>query len=155
MLISYLADFPDAASALIPGLLDHWRFIAPEDTVASRAERFQGHQNRDLPPIAWVAHDGDGVLGTASLRIHDLPGREDLTPWLGGVFVLPEFRRRGIASALCRAVEDKARVLGFQQIFLFTLDQQSLYQALGWHHHQPALWRGHQADIMLKQLNPP
>lgn len=152
MRISYLADFPEAASALIPGLLDHWRFIAPDDTVAGRAERFKAHQNRDMPPIAWVAHDGDEVWGTASLRIHDLHGREDLTPWLGGVFVLPRFRRRGIASALCRVVEDKARVLGFQQLFLFTLDQQALYQSLGWRHHQPASWAGHAGDIMLKRL---
>jgi GNAT superfamily N-acetyltransferase len=152
MRISYLADFPDASTALIPGLLDHWRYILPEQTAESRAARFEAHMNRDVLPIAWVAHIEDRVAGTAALRIHDLEGREDLTPWLGGVYVLPEFRRRGIASALCRAVEEKARRLGFQQLFLFTLDQQALYQSLGWRPHQPAVWRGHQSKIMQKQL---
>ncbi len=152
MQISYLADIPDASAALIPGLLDHWRYIAPEETVESRQARFKAHLNRDELPIAWVAHSGDRVFGTAAIRIHDLPGREDLTPWLGGVFVLPAFRRRGIASALCRAVEEKARDLGFQRLFLFTLDQQSLYKSLGWGPYQAANWRGHTADILLKQL---
>jgi N-acetylglutamate synthase-like GNAT family acetyltransferase len=154
MQISYLVEVPDAAGALIPGLIEHWRYIAPEDTVESRESRFKAHMNRDVLPIAWVAHSENRVLGTAALRIHDLPGREDLTPWLGGVFVLPEFRRRGIASTLCKVVEGKALALGFPHVFLFTIDQQSLYTSLGWRTYQPANWRGHTAEIMLKQLPP-
>ena len=58
--------------------------------------------NRDQLPIAWVAHANGQLLGTAALRVHDLEGREDLTPWLGGVFVASHFRRRGISAALSR-----------------------------------------------------
>lgn len=52
--------------------------------------------NRDALPIAWIAHANGQLLGTAALRVHDLEGREDLTPWLGGVFVGTHFRRQGI-----------------------------------------------------------
>lgn len=38
MQISYLADSPDAATALIPGLLEHWRHITPEQTADEVAE---------------------------------------------------------------------------------------------------------------------
>ena len=153
--ISHLADRPELAEGLIPGLLAHWRHVAPEQTWQSRAEKFRAHLNRDVLPIAWVAHAGGDVLGTAALRTHDLDGREDLAPWLGGVYVLPGFRRRGIASALCRTVEDKARALGFARLYLFTPDQQALYARLGWRPFERVVWRGLPSDIMIKELAEP
>jgi GNAT superfamily N-acetyltransferase len=152
MKISYLSDVPDLASQLIPGLLDHWRAVAPEDTAEARAQRFRAHMNRDVLPIAWLAHDGGQALGTASLRATDLPGRVELTPWLGGVYVAPPFRGRGIASALCRAVEERAATLGYERMYLFTLDQQRLYERLGWLRLERAEWRGRTADVMTKAL---
>jgi GNAT superfamily N-acetyltransferase len=76
--------------------------------------------------------------------------KQALTPWLGGVFVLPEHRRRGVASALCRAAEEKAWSLGFKALYLFTPDQQSLYARLGWKKAERAVWRGLESDIMIK-----
>ena len=101
---------------------------------------------------AWVAHEGGQALGTAALRATDLPGREDLTPWLGGVYVARQFRGRGVAAALCRTVESRAAALGFQKLYLFTLDQQRLYEHLGWRAFEPATWQGRAADVMVKDL---
>src|SRR6187402_23086 len=123
MRISYLKDRPELAAQLIPGLLEHWRSRFPGDTAEARAARFREHLSTDTLPIAWVAHDGDVALGTAALRATDLHGREDLGPWLGGVYTERAFRRRGIASLLCRVVEAKAAELGVSKLYLFTLDQ--------------------------------
>jgi N-acetylglutamate synthase-like GNAT family acetyltransferase len=150
--ISYLADEPDLAEGLIPGLLEHWRAIVPGQTWAGRAKKFRAHQNRDTLPIAWVAHEGKTAAGTAALRPADLEGRDELTPWLGGVYVHPDFRGRGIASSLCEVVAVKARALGFRQFFLFTLDQQTLYARLGWRTVEKAFWNGNAADIMRRAL---
>jgi GNAT superfamily N-acetyltransferase len=49
---------------------------------------------------------------------------EDLTPWLGGVFVGSHFRRRGIGAALCATVKDEARSRKIETLYLFTLDKQ-------------------------------
>src|SRR6185295_145371 len=67
MRISYLADRPELAAQLIPGLLEHWSYVFPDQTAAERAAKFNAHLNRDKLPIAWVAHDGDLALGTATL----------------------------------------------------------------------------------------
>ena len=99
MLISYLADHPEFVRVLAPAIVEHWRLVIPEETVESRIAKLQRHMNRDALPIGWVAHADGQVLGTAALRVHDLEDRHDLTPWLGGVFVLPEYRRQGVASA--------------------------------------------------------
>lgn len=155
MELSYLVDRPELAAGLIPELLDHWREIAPEETAETRAARFRRHLSRDVLPIAWVAHHGAQVMGTASLRAFDLPGHEHLSPWLGGVFVLSRYRRAGVGSALCKVVEEKARVLGFPRFYLFTSDQQRLYGRLGWVHQERVQWRGVDCDLMVKELTVP
>lgn len=154
MEISYLADHPEFIETLAPWLVAHWRPIVAQETLESRITKFQTHLNRDVLPIAWVAHTGSQVFGTAALRVHDLPGREDLTPWLGGVYVAPQFRGRGIGAALCAAVEKKATTL-FETplLYLFTLDKQAWYRGLGWRMFDPCSWGGHNGDIMVKALH--
>jgi predicted N-acetyltransferase YhbS len=150
MTISYLADHPGVVSVLAPEIAAHWQPYLPDETVEKRIAKLRAHLNKETIPIAWIAHNEGEVLGTAALRVHDLEGREDLTPWLGGVFVRRQFRGQGIASALCRAAEEKAWALGFERLFLFTLDHQSLYSRLGWSNLEPARWRGHDSEIMVK-----
>jgi predicted N-acetyltransferase YhbS len=150
MRIGYLAERPELAVQLIPALLEHWSYIFPNQTAADREAKFKAHLSFDELPIAWVAHEGDSALGTAALRKFDLEGREDLSPWLGGVFVLPSHRGRGIGSALCRAVEGKAHDQGVRQLYLFTHGQEALYQRLGWSRLEQLVWHGHQCSIMSK-----
>ena len=150
MRISYLADRPELAAQLIPGLLEHWSYVFREQTAADRAAKFNAHLNREDLPIAWVAHEGDLALGTAALRKTDLEGREDLGPWLGGVFVAPSHRGRGIASDLCRVVESKAHAQGVSRLYLFTHGQERLYERLGWSTIERTEWHGYECSIMSK-----
>ena len=53
--IDYLVDCPEAIGALVPGLIEHWRNILPDQTAESRTAKFQAHMNRHTLPIAWVA----------------------------------------------------------------------------------------------------
>src|SRR5437016_13678318 len=89
---------------------------------------------------------------TPALRVHDLEGREDLSPWFGGVFVGSHFRRQGIGSALCATVEDGARSREIQTLYLFTLDKQAWYSRLGWTVLGPCVWQQRPGEIMRKQL---
>ncbi|MGH8583542.1 MAG: hypothetical protein ACREWG_12315, partial [Gammaproteobacteria bacterium] len=56
MHISYLADHPEFIMTLVRWSLEQWRFVLPEDTAATRTAKFQSHLNRDVLPVAWVAH---------------------------------------------------------------------------------------------------
>jgi GNAT superfamily N-acetyltransferase len=153
MQVSYLSDHPEFILALASALLEHYRDVLPDDTLETRAGKLRTHMNRDSLPIAWVAHLEVGVAGTAALRAHDLEGREDLTPWLGGVYVLPEHRRQGVGTTLCVTVERKAASLGVHVLYLFTLDRQAWYANMGWRLFAPCSWRGQPGDIMRKQLD--
>jgi N-acetylglutamate synthase-like GNAT family acetyltransferase len=129
--ISYLIEHPEYIPQLAHWLFEQWDSILGEKTPENRIKKLQEHMNRDKLPIAWVAHASGQLLGSAALRVHDLEGREDLTPWLGGVFVGSHFRRQGIGVALCATVEDEARSRGIQTLYLFTLDKQAWYSRLG------------------------
>jgi N-acetylglutamate synthase-like GNAT family acetyltransferase len=150
--ISYLIDHPEHIPQLSQWMFEEWKSILVDETLETRTEKFKTHMNRDKLPIAWIAHANGQVLGTAALRAHDLPGREDLTPWLGGVFVGADFRRQGVGTALCAAVEDAARSLGTQTLYLFTLDKQAWYSRLAWTLFDPCVFHGRRGDIMSKQL---
>src|SRR4026208_528556 len=106
---SSLLEHPEYIPQLAQWLFDQWGSILGEKTPDARIKKLNAHMNRDQLPIAWVAHANGQLLGTAALRVHDLEGREDLTPWLGGVFVGSHFRRRGIGEALCITAENAAR----------------------------------------------
>jgi predicted N-acetyltransferase YhbS len=150
--ISYLVEHPEYIALLAQWLFEEWRSFLGEETLEARIKKLQAHMNRDKLPIAWVAHANGQLLGTAALRVHDLEGREDLTPWLGGVFVGSQFRRSGIGAALCATVEDAARSRAIQTLYLFTLDRQAWYARLGWIVLGPCVWHQRPGDIMCKQL---
>lgn len=147
--ICFLAGHPALVAALAPAIWEHWRETLPEDvTVDHRISKLQQHMRREELPLALIAHQHGEVLGTASLRVHDLEGREDLSPWLGGVFVMPRHRRKGIASLLCQAIKQQAASMGISSIYLFTPDQQNLYSRIGWQAIEPASWCGKSGTIM-------
>jgi len=150
--ISYLIDHPEYFSQLVQWLFEQWGAILGEQTPAARIKKLKTHLNRDELPIAWVAHANGQVLGTAALRVHDLEDRKDLTPWLGGVLVGPEFRRQGIGEALCAAVEGEARSRGIETLYLFTLDLQAWYSRQGWKPLAQCVWHERPGVIMSKQL---
>jgi N-acetylglutamate synthase-like GNAT family acetyltransferase len=154
MQISRLIDQPQFIETLAPWIWEHWRPILTEDTLQDRIAKLQSHLNSNTLPMAWVAHDGSNALGTAALRVHDLPGREDLTPWLGGVFVDPQFRHQGIGTELCKVVAQNAVTLfGIETLYLFTLDQQAWYESLGWKLKEPCSWCGQPGAIMFKRYD--
>jgi len=48
----------------------------------------------------------------------DEPPLDDVSPWLAGLFVAPEHRRKGAGAILVRAIEDQARQRGFSRLTL-------------------------------------
>jgi GNAT superfamily N-acetyltransferase len=111
--VSFMHPLPRAKA------LEFWRGVA--DGVA--------HGERAL----LVAEDGDGVIGTVQLILHqpeNQPHRADLSKML----VHRRARRRGVGAALLRAAEGAAREFGKSLLVLDTAsdDAERLYARLGW-----------------------
>ncbi|WP_337058496.1 GNAT family N-acetyltransferase [Pseudomonas sp. USHLN015] len=79
-----------------------------------------------------VALDGERLLGGAALAADDLPGRDDLGPWLACVFTTPEARGQGIAERLIEGICEQARSQGHVRLYLHTQDRADYYARRGW-----------------------
>ena len=84
-------------------------------------------------PLALVAHNGESVLGTASVIASDLDERPELTPWVAAVWVEERARGHGIGAALVDAAARTCFALGFPRAYLCAGARMTgFYERLGW-----------------------
>ncbi len=152
MKISPLVERPDLVAQVAAWGFAEWGHLNPGETLEKRVIRIKGKMNVDRVPVAFVALDDDGdIVGTASLIFDDLEG-DPRNPWLASVFVLPTHRKKGIASALVRTVEETARRLGYARLYLFTSTAPDLYAGLGWRPLERRDYRGEHIQVMDRTL---
>jgi GNAT superfamily N-acetyltransferase len=130
--IEYLADRREFITTVAYWLHDEWGYLRPNETVDDRVARVERASGHCQIPTTLVAVDVDEAVGCASLIEHDMFTRSELSPWLAGVFVPREHRRRGIGAALVGRVVTEARSLGVPRLYLYTPGTGALYLRLGW-----------------------
>ena len=81
---------------------------------------------------ALLAEVDGQPAGSCLFVREEIDPKHDLTPWLAALYVAPEFRNRGIASALVGAIEQHARSVGCGELYLYTITAESLYAKLRW-----------------------
>jgi GNAT superfamily N-acetyltransferase len=126
-----ISDRPDLVPTVAQWLWDEWHLDAG-DTFEATHDAIAASVSRSGPPQTFVLLIDDQPVGTASLVAHDLDERPDLTPWLAGVFVIPEARRRGHVNHLIQAVEAVCRSAGVGTVWLHTADAERVYARAGW-----------------------
>lgn len=130
--VEYLADRREFIPTVARWLHAEWGHLRPGETVEDRAASVERDCGHCEVPTTFVALAGDQLLGSASLVEHDMATRPELSPWLSGVFVAPEHRRRGVGAALVERVVQEARVLRTPRLYLYTPGSGALYLKLGW-----------------------
>ena len=84
-------------------------------------------------PFCLVAHDEGEYVGSVLGLVSDLEDRPELSPWIGALWVDPEFRKQGVAAALVRAALDELFALGHEVAFLCaTTEKRGMYERQGW-----------------------
>ena len=84
-------------------------------------------------PFCLVAHDEGNYVGSVLGLVSDLEDRPELSPWVGALWVEPDFRKQGVAAALVRAALDELFALGHEVAFLCaTTEKRVMYERLGW-----------------------
>ena len=96
MKIVYLASYPQHVPTVAQWIMDEWGRESPGATLEGLEEKFRAHLNRKAIPLTLLAMEENHPLGTASLVFYDMKDRQDLSPWLAAVYVLPEYRGKGI-----------------------------------------------------------
>jgi GNAT superfamily N-acetyltransferase len=134
VIIDYLANHPELANELARVSWAEWQPIYQErgQTFEHALKNYRDRTNTDCLPLALVALHGGELVGTVSLKFHDLDTRPDIDPWLGGLFVVPEWRGRGVGSLLMRRAVEECTRLKIPTLFLWTSSAEGLYLKLGW-----------------------
>lgn len=130
--IDHLTDDTADIDTIAQWLHTEFGHLGPNVTLAQRRERLRACLEGDSLPLMLVARSAAGeLMGVAGLQAATVVCPH-LTPWLSTVVVAPAFRGRGLASALSMRVVAEAARRGFDTLYLFTPNQQSLYARLGW-----------------------
>lgn len=84
--------------------------------------------------------------------MHRVPHLNAYPNWLALVYTLPEHRGKGLGARLCEHIQDKAKALGLQEIYLFTHTAETLYIRLGWTEVERIELEGKDIAVMKKSL---
>ena len=152
--IDYLGNHPHLIEQLATWSWTEWRSIYEQrgQNFTDALKNYQERTNFDCLPLAFVAFAENELVGTISLKHQDLEIRPDITPWLGGLFVVPSWRRRGVASLLMRRAVEEAAKLNLPRLYLWTSSAEGLYLKLGWRPRERTEYHGKIITIMELQL---
>ncbi|VEA63838.1 Predicted acetyltransferase involved in intracellular survival and related acetyltransferases [Serratia plymuthica] len=134
-------------------LHQEWRDFSPWSSHEKISQRFEQrcepqHSGMTLLALSPQQH----ILGTASLVIYDLADKPERKFWLGEVFTHPQHRGLGIARRLIDQCITHCKQKNIAELYLYTPDQQSLYQKLGWQPVEQRQVSGEEVTVMCRTL---
>lgn len=134
-------------------LHQEWQDFPPWSCRAKISQRLEQRCEPLHPGLALLAlSPQQQILGTASLIVYELADKPERKFWLGEVFTHPQHRGQGVASELIAQCIAHCRREQITALYLYTPDQQPLYQKLGW---QPVEQRevcGETVTVMCRTL---
>ncbi len=146
--IDFLANHPDLTQTLASWFYHEWGrnnpALSPQIMESAVKERLHRHSL----PLCLIAFHQQQPIATTALKIKEMDTHPHFDHWLGNVFVLPDFRRQGVASIIIKRTITDAKRIGISDLYLYTRGQESLYEILGWQSIEQTIYRGRPASIM-------
>jgi predicted N-acetyltransferase YhbS len=132
--IEQLAERPEWLPVIADWIYNEWWTSVDGATVDTLSDLLRAHLILDQIPLTLIASLNSRPVGTVTLLAHDVGTEQwsSLSPWLAGLYVLPEYRSRGIGGALVNTVVAKAAALGEERLHLLTIGREQFYTDLGW-----------------------
>jgi GNAT superfamily N-acetyltransferase len=144
MQFDFLLNHMEAIQKIGQWYFDRWDRRIDGKTVDYTIGQLDKYLNDDRIPFMLVATERKNVIAVAQLKFREMeklfPEREH---WLGGVFVAPEYRGRGLGSKIAEEIAIRAPTYGVSTLHLQTeqLDG-GIYARLGWRPVEQAETRG-------------
>lgn len=121
---------------------------APE-RIEDRIKNLEAHCTPDAIPVSFVICCQDEPVGSVSIVSYSfVKPMSSSRRWLTNLFVAPEFRRRGLATALLGHAEQYAFEQGIRILYLYTRDQSHFYQSRAWKKLGEGRVQGSEVDIL-------
>lgn len=152
MEIDYLANHQESVSLIAGWFYEEWSYLYPNRTRDDFEDLVRARARKDKLPLALVAIESGIVTGTISLKMQRVNGSNAYIPWVAGLYVVKEWRGKGIGAKLVEAMERKAREMGMRKLFLYTPKSERFYSRLGWCIIGHTGYRGIQVSLMEKDI---
>ena len=152
----YLAERRDAMPTIGRWYNEEWGQRLRDESLEASVQRLDEYLNTDRIPFILVLGEGDDILAVAQLKYREMA---DIYPekehWLGGVFVNPRHRGRGLGSRVADEIARRAPAYGVETLYLQTesLDG-GLYRHLGWTPIERVNNNGLEVLVMERVLRP-
>lgn len=91
-------------------------------------------------------------VGSVSLVSYRATDAEVASIWLTNMYVVPEHRHQGLATALLQKAEDYARSIQVQNLSLFAQDAKDFYLKRRWLPYKQLDLQGTPVDILIRKL---
>ena len=116
--------------------------------ISRREQSLQAHLGDGPIPKTLIAHNQSRPLGVVSLVKYSFVDGAQESIWLTNLYVVPECRKRGIATRLLKAICDFAQSHNIKQIRLYTHDQRQFYESRGWIWVMQHKIQGERCDVL-------
>lgn len=128
---------------------DEWGHADPEGSLGKWAAALGTRTNVGAIPTTFIAlSDTQDPTGSVVLVHSDMSTHPELGPWVAGLYVIPECRRRGLGSSLIERATTAAIQMGYRNLYLHTSTAPSLYSKLGWRMLFRERYEGELVDVM-------
>lgn len=130
--IALAADHPHLVPTIAKWHWESWGGSVPGGSIEAWTQELEHFAQRTGIPLLLIAMVNSVPVGSLSLVEHDMtrtgslsdstpPTRwRDLGPWLSSLYVVPEYRRRGIGRALVASCCMHARRFGAKRLYLYS-----------------------------------
>ncbi len=154
MKFALLADRIEAIPTIASWYFEQWGHLTEDSGANEVAVKMKHFLNRDKIPLMIVGEEAGKILGVVELKFHEMDIYPEREHWLGGVFVRPSSRGKGIASQIIEYTIDIAKSLGITTLHLQTeqLDG-SLYSRLGWVASEQVTYLGLEVLVMQREID--
>jgi predicted N-acetyltransferase YhbS len=147
--INLLKNHPYA----IPALATIWHEVLgkiwmPEIGIEEIESLYYEELQHDMP-LTYIAIYDQIPVGSCTLELNS-GIRPDLGPWLGDLVVDPKYQKQGIGKMLVDVAFQKAKALGFENLYLFAFDPAvpKYYEQLGWKRIAMDQFKSHPVTVM-------
>jgi GNAT superfamily N-acetyltransferase len=153
MKIDFVKNNMEYIDSIADFMFHEWGHHRKGTTVERYYNYLSDKDNTDKIPLTLIAKsEGNELLGFASLVISDMEINKNLSPWISGVFVLPEHRGKGYGKLLINSIEQLASDFGYDKLFLFTFDKENFYTDLSWKIIKNDFYLNSNVTVMIKDL---
>ncbi|MBX2859005.1 MAG: GNAT family N-acetyltransferase [Cellvibrionaceae bacterium] len=117
-------------------------------SVSDREHNLRAHLSAATIPTSFVAHCNQQPLGTVSLVNYRFSKEHCARQWITNLFVMEQFRGRGIALSLLQHCMHYARELGLKELNLYTRGLEGFYLKHGWQYSHRGMVQGQPVEVL-------